>query len=83
MNDFYNQKVSLNFFKENILPNIYDENIFNSDGSVNPNYNSFKKTGIIAQIFEDHWNYVYFNNKNIIDLYRPNANKEINKIIDC
>ena len=83
MNDFYNQKVSLNFFKENILPNIYDENMFHSDGSVNPNYNSFKKTGIIAQIFEDHWNYVYFNNKNIIDLYRPNANKEINKIIDC
>ena len=83
MNDSPNNKVSLSFFKENILPNLYDENIFNTDGSFNPNYNSFKKTGTIAQIFDDHWNSVYSNHKDIIDLYRSNANTEINKVIDC
>lgn len=83
MDDFSNQKVSLSFFKEYILPNIYDENMFNSDGSLNPKYNSFKKTGTIAQIFDDHWQSVYFKHKDIIDLYRPNANYEINKVIDC
>ena len=83
MDDFSSQKVSLSFFKEYILPNIYDENMFNSDGSLNPKYNSFKKTGTIAQIFDDHWQSVYFKHKDIIDLYRPNANYEINKVIDC
>ena len=83
MDDFSNQKISLSFFKENILPNIYDENMFNSDGSLNPKYNSFKKTGTIAQIFDDHWHSVYFKHKDIIDFYRPNANYEINKVIDC
>ena len=57
--------------------------MFNSDGSLNPKYNSFKKTGTIAQIFDDHWHSVYFKHKDIIDLYRPNANYEINKVIDC
>ena len=83
MDDFSNQKVSLSFFREYILPNIYDENMFNSDGYLNPKYNSFKKTGTIAQIFDEHWNSVYFKHKDIIDLYRPNADYEINKVIDC
>ena len=39
--------------------------MFNSDGSINPKYNSNKKTGIIAQIFEDHWNNFYKSNKHI------------------
>ena len=57
--------------------------MFYSDGSLNPKYNSFKKTGTIAQIFDDHWDSVYFKFKDIIDFYRPNADSEINKIIDC
>ncbi len=71
--DFYN------FF----LEHQFDQNMFNDDGTINPNYNSFKKTGVIAQIFEDHFDMVYNNNKDLIDLYRSNAYNEIHKIIDC
>lgn len=73
------EKEFINYF----LVKNFDENIFNSDGSLNKNYNSFKKTGIISSIFEDHWEEVYSINKHLIDKYRPNANNEINKIIDC
>ena len=69
----------INYF----LDRDFDDNIFNSDGSLNKRYNSFKKTGTIASIFEDHWEEVYSLNKSIIDKYRPNANDEVNKIIDC
>lgn len=61
----------------------YNANCFNTDGSLNKNYNSFKKTGLISSIFEDHWQSTYIANKNVIDSYRPNANTEIKKIIDC
>ena len=75
--------VSLNTFKDCFLPNNYNENMFNEDGTINNKYNSFKKTGIISQIFEDHWDSVYAENKNIIDKFRPNASKEIAKVINC
>ena len=68
--DFYNSRT-------------YNANCFNDDGSLNKNYNSFKSTGIIAQIFDDHWDSTYLANKNLIDMYRPNADKEVHKIIDC
>lgn len=61
----------------------FNANCFNSDGSLNKNYNSKKVTGTIAQIFEDHWDSFYSSNKRTIDKYRPNANKEVRKIIDC
>ena len=61
----------------------FNANCFNDDGSLNKNYNSFKSTGIIASIFEDHWEYTYLENKSIINKYRPNAPQEIKKIIDC
>ena len=61
----------------------FNANCFNEDGSLNKNYNSFKSTGIIASIFEDHWKGVYLSNKDIIDKYRSNAVIEIQKIIDC
>ena len=61
----------------------FNANCFNEDGSLNKKYNSFKSTGVIASIFEDHWNGVYLSNKDIIDKYRPNAVTEIQKIIDC
>ncbi len=75
--------ISLDLFKNCYLGNDYDENMFLDDGTLNPNYNSFKKTGIIATIFEDWWEKTYSINKEVIDLYRPNSNKEINKVIDC
>lgn len=61
----------------------FNANCFNPNGSLNKNYNSKKVTGTIAQIFEDHWETFYSSNKLIIDKYRPNANKEVHKIIDC
>lgn len=61
----------------------YTANCFNKDGSLNKNYNSFKTTGIIASIFEDYWEQTYFDNKELIDNFRPNAPVEVQKIIDC
>ena len=75
--------VALDVFKNYYLTHNYNENMFKSDGSINPNYNSSKKTGIIAQIFEDHWDNYYLNNKDMVDKYRPNAPDEIKKVIDC
>lgn len=76
-------RMSLDTFKEVYLENHYDENMFKEDGSLNPDYNSFKKTGLIATILEDHWSEVYTKNKILIDTYRPNAPIEIQKVIDC
>lgn len=75
--------MSLKNFINKILPNTYDDNNFDDDGNLNKNYNSYKKTGLIAEILEDHFNKTYLNNKNLIDTYRPNAQKEIQKVIDC
>lgn len=70
-------------FKDYFLNHNYNENMFTDDGSLNKNYNNFKKTGLISQIFEDHWNSIPFDEKQIILKYRPNADKEVQKIIDC
>ena len=61
----------------------YTANCFIDDGSLNKNYNSFKKTGVIATIFEDHWDKTYSDNKELIDKFHPNASSEVQKIIDC
>ena len=70
-------------FKYYHLTHDYNENMFKADGSLNPDYNSFKKTGLIAKIFEDWWNFVYSKHKEQIDRCRPNAPIEVQKIIDC
>ena len=59
----------------------YEANCFNEDGSLNKNYNSFKSTGLIASIFEDHWEQVYLKNKKIIDELRPNAPIKVKKLL--
>ena len=57
---------------------------FDNDGFIiSENTKSFKSTGIIASIFQDHWDSYYYKYKNSIDSLRPNANKEVHKIIDC
>lgn len=53
------------------------------NGKLNPDYNSFKKTGIVPSIFEDWWDFVYSNHKDAIDAARPNACAEVEKIIAC
>ena len=75
--------ISLDEFKEYVLDHDYDENMFNENGSINPKYNSHKKTGLIAKIYEDHIDEVYEKHKESIDLKRPYATKEIQKVIDC
>lgn len=60
----------------------YEDDMF-IDGHINPNYNSFKKTGLIAEILEDHFDDFYKVNKDIVDKYRPNAYEEFKKVIDC
>ena len=51
-----NKKVCCNIeqFKTYFLNHNYNENMINNDDSINHNYNSKKKTGVIAQVFEDH-----------------------------
>lgn len=75
--------LSIEQFKDYFLNHQYDENMFTSNGHINPNYNSSKKTGIIAKIFEDNWDAFYRANKQLVDTYRPNAPTEIKKLIDC
>lgn len=70
-------------FMKYYLEHSYNENMFNKDGSINYNYNSQKKSGLIAQIIEDNWDCYYQINKDIIDKFRPNAPIEIKKVIDC
>ena len=60
-----------------------NENMFTKDGDLNPDYNSFKKTGLIAQILEDHLDETYNINGDVYNKYRPNAYKELTKTIDC
>lgn len=79
----HDNSISIKEFKEYFLDKTYNENMFNTDGSINPNYNSLKKTGTIAKILEDHWDNVYEKYKINIDKKRPNAPKEIKSIIDC
>ena len=78
-----NLEFDINEFKEFYLKNNYNENMFKSDGSINPEYNSKKNTGLIAKIFEDHWDNIPADIKASILKYKPNADKEIKKIINC
>ena len=55
--------VGINEFKDYYLYNNYNDNMFKLEGSLIPNYNSSKKTGTFAQIFEEHWNNIPFDVK--------------------
>ena len=70
-------------FIEFMLEKNYNENMFNKDGTLNKNYNSFKVTGVISTILEDHSDEFFNKYGEQVDKYRPNAYTEIQKIIDC
>lgn len=76
-------KIKENEFLNYFNNRTFDSNMFKQDGSLNKNYNSFKKTGTIAQIFEDHWDTLEPSLAVNINKYRPYADKEVRKIIDC
>ena len=61
--------IGINEFKDYFLNNNYNENMFKYDGTLNENYNSSKKTGTIAKIFEEHWNNLPFDEKQEILKY--------------
>lgn len=64
--------------------NIVDENKFDDNGFIiMDNADNYKSTGIISQIFENHWHSYYSKYKKVVDKKRPNANKEVHKIINC
>lgn len=63
---------------------ITDDSKFDDNGNIiMENSANYKHTGIIAKIFEDHFNEYYNSYKETIDKLRPNAREEVQKIIDC
>ncbi len=73
--------VNFNSWAKNHITN---DNKFDKDGFIiMENNNNYKSTGVIARIFEDHWDNYYSKYKVTIDKTRPNANKEVNEIISC
>lgn len=75
--------ININEFKDIYLDNNYNENMFRNDGNINPEYNSYKKTGVIAQIIEEHLDELSDKDLEIININKPNALKELHKVIDC
>ena len=69
-------------FIEFMLEHDYNENMFNKDGTLNKN-GSYKDTGLISTILEDHYDEFFNKYGDLIDKYRPNAYTEIQKVIDC
>lgn len=75
--------LSISQFKDFVLNHSYNDNMFNFDGSINPNYNSKKKTGVIAKIIEEHRDEIPDDIKTSILKIKPNADIEMDKIINC
>ena len=64
--------------------NIVDENRFDDNGYIiMENNEDFKSQKIIPMIFVDHWARYYSKYQVTLDRLRPNADKEVHKIIDC
>lgn len=78
------EHVDINIFNTWAKNNIKNDNMFDDDGNIiMENPINFKSTGIIARMFEENWSPYYSIHKSKIDEFRPNASKEVKKIIDC
>lgn len=76
--------MDINQFNTWAKNHVTDDSRFDEDGFIiSENNQNFKSTGIISKIFEDHWSDYYSKYSKSLDILRPNANKEVNKIIDC
>ena len=78
------EHLNINEFNHWASKHILDDSKFDEDSFIiSENNTNYKTTGIISSIFEDHWDSYYSKYKNSLDTLRPNANKEVHKIIDC
>ena len=78
------EHVDYNIFNNWAKEHVLNDNMFDDNGNIIlKNLVSYKSTGIIARILEDHWDSYYNQFKLIIDTKRPNADAEVHKIIDC
>lgn len=78
------EHIDINQFNTWAKNHILDDSKFDNDGFIiSENNNNYKTTGIISKIFEDHWDNYYSKYKFSINKIRPNANKEVTKIINC
>lgn len=78
------EHLNINQFNDWAKNHVVDDNKFDQDGFIiMENDFDYKSTGIIASIFEDHWDNYYNKYNEVINLKRPNADKEIRKVIDC
>ena len=78
------EHMDINQFNNWAKNHITNDSKFDNDGFIiTENSHNYKSTGIIGKIFEDHWDNYYSKYKISLDVLRPNANKEVHKIIDC
>lgn len=76
--------MDINQFNTWAKNHITDNSKFDDEGFIiTKNNQCFKSTGIISKIFEDHWTDYYSKYSYSLNILRPNANKEVKKIIDC
>lgn len=78
------EHMSIVKFNDWAIQHILDENRFDENGFIiMENQTNLKSTGVISKIFQDHWLSYYSKYKSSIDSLRPNANKEVHKVINC
>ena len=78
------EHLNINDFNHWASNHILDDSKFDEDGFIiSENNTNYKTTGIISSIFEDYWDSYYSKYKNSLNILRPNANKEVHKIINC
>lgn len=80
----YMKHMNINQFNSWAKQHIVDENRFDENGFIiTENNKNYKSTGIIAKIFNDHWDSYYSKYHIRLNNIRPNAYKEVKKVIDC
>lgn len=78
------EHIDINIFNDWSKKHITDESKFDDDGFIiMENNENYKSTGVIAQIFKDHWDSYYTRYRKKLDEIRPNCCKEVQKIIYC
>ena len=64
--------------------NIVNENKFDNNGFIiMDNNKNYKSTGVIAKIFNDHWDLYYSKYHKRLNEIRLNSDKEVKKVINC